>query len=129
MAIGFEAAADLRFLERNPRVRLHFPPTYSSWLNQIEIWFAKIRDRPRGVFAAQRRNQPKRFALSGPNRANGKPRQGFASPAIAALDPARHSPEDAYDQGEALLGAARTRDRLLTLWSNSQARQSGSGGS
>ena len=30
------------FLEQNPRVRFHFTPTYSSWLNQIEIWFAKI---------------------------------------------------------------------------------------
>ena len=30
------------FLEAHPRVRLHFTPTYSSWLNQIEIWFAKI---------------------------------------------------------------------------------------
>jgi transposase len=23
-------------------VHLHFTPTYSSWLNQVEIWFAKI---------------------------------------------------------------------------------------
>jgi transposase len=30
------------FLEKNPRVRFHFTPTYSSWLNQVEIWFAKI---------------------------------------------------------------------------------------
>lgn len=42
------------FLERNPRVRLHFTPTYSSWLNQVEIWFAKIqRDViSRGVFTS-----------------------------------------------------------------------------
>src|SRR4051812_43318317 len=40
------------FLDQNPRVRLHFTPTYSSWLNQVEIWFAKIqRDViARGVF-------------------------------------------------------------------------------
>jgi len=33
-------------------VRLHYTPTYSSWLNQVEIWFAKIeRDViARGVF-------------------------------------------------------------------------------
>jgi transposase len=30
------------FLEQNPRVRFHFTPTYSSWLNQVEIWFANI---------------------------------------------------------------------------------------
>jgi len=33
-------------------VRFHFTPTYSSWLNQVELWFAKIqRDViARGVF-------------------------------------------------------------------------------
>lgn len=43
-----------RFLEANPRVKLHFTPTYSSWLNQVEIWFAKIeRDViERGVFTS-----------------------------------------------------------------------------
>jgi len=42
------------FLEAHPRVRLHFTPTYSSWLNQVEIWFAKIeRDViARGVFTS-----------------------------------------------------------------------------
>lgn len=42
------------FLERNPKVRFHFTPTYSSWLNQVEIWFAKIeRDViARGVFTS-----------------------------------------------------------------------------
>jgi transposase len=42
------------FLEANPRVKLHFTPTYSSWLNQVEIWFAKIeRDViERGVFTS-----------------------------------------------------------------------------
>jgi transposase len=42
------------FLENNPKVRLHFTPTYSSWLNQVEIWFAKIqRDvLARGVFTS-----------------------------------------------------------------------------
>jgi transposase len=40
------------FLEQNPRVRFHFTPTYSSWLNQVEIWFAKIERNviARGVF-------------------------------------------------------------------------------
>jgi transposase len=42
------------FLEAHPQVRLHFTPTYSSWLNQVEIWFAKIeRDViARGVFTS-----------------------------------------------------------------------------
>src|SRR5437879_8625753 len=42
------------FLEQNPKVRFHFTPTYSSWLNQVELWFAKIqRDViTRGVFTS-----------------------------------------------------------------------------
>jgi hypothetical protein len=42
------------FLEAHPQLRLHFTPTYSSWLNQVEIWFAKIeRDViARGVFTS-----------------------------------------------------------------------------
>ena len=42
------------FLAANPKVRFYFTPTYSSWLNQIEIWFAKV-DRDvifRGVFTS-----------------------------------------------------------------------------
>ena len=40
------------FLAQNPAVRLHYTPTYSSWLNQVEIWFSKIeRDLIyRGIF-------------------------------------------------------------------------------
>jgi len=43
-----------QFLEQNPRVCFHFTPTYSSWLNQVELWFAKIqRDViDRGVFTS-----------------------------------------------------------------------------
>jgi transposase len=42
------------FLEANPKVRFHFTPTYSSWLNQVEVWFSKIeRDVvARGVFTS-----------------------------------------------------------------------------
>ena len=42
------------FLERHPRVRFHFTPTYSSWLNQVELWFAKIQRDVirRGVFTS-----------------------------------------------------------------------------
>jgi transposase len=49
-----KTATVAEFLERNPRVHLHFTPTYSSWLNQIEIWFPKIqRDViARGVFTS-----------------------------------------------------------------------------
>ena len=43
------------FLSEHPTVRLHFTPTYSSWLNQVELWFAKIeRDViARGIFTSR----------------------------------------------------------------------------
>ncbi len=49
-----KTSAVQEFLEANPRVRFHFTPTYSSWLNQVEIWFGKIeRDViSRGVFTS-----------------------------------------------------------------------------
>ena len=42
------------FLAAHADVRLHFTPTYSSWLNQVELWFAKIeRDViARGIFTS-----------------------------------------------------------------------------
>jgi transposase len=42
------------WLAAHPRVRLHYTPTYSSWLNQVELWFAKIeRDCiARGIFTS-----------------------------------------------------------------------------
>lgn len=30
------------FLRSHPTVKMHFTPTYSSWLNQVELWFSKI---------------------------------------------------------------------------------------
>jgi putative transposase len=33
------------WLARHPRFHLHFTPTYSSWLNQVERWFALITER------------------------------------------------------------------------------------
>ena len=40
------------FLATHAHVRLHFTPTYSSWLNQVENWFSKIQRHviTRGVF-------------------------------------------------------------------------------
>jgi putative transposase len=40
------------WLARRPRSHLHFTPTYASWLNQVERWFALITQRAirRGSF-------------------------------------------------------------------------------
>jgi len=42
------------FLAMHPHVHFHFTPTYSSWLNQVEIWFSKVeRDViARGIFTS-----------------------------------------------------------------------------
>jgi transposase len=42
------------WLAEHPHVHFHFTPTYSSWLNQVELWFAKIeRDLiARGIFTS-----------------------------------------------------------------------------
>lgn len=44
------------FLDAHPTLKLHFTPTYSSWLNQVEIWFARIEREviARGVFSSVR---------------------------------------------------------------------------
>jgi len=42
-----------KWLAARPRCHLHFTPTSSSWLNQIERWFAEITRKRirRGLFA------------------------------------------------------------------------------
>jgi transposase len=42
------------WLAAHPRVHLHYTPTYSSWLNQVELWFAKIEREciARGIFTS-----------------------------------------------------------------------------
>jgi putative transposase len=41
-------------LAEHERFHMHFIPTYSSWLNQVERWFGLITDRAirRGSFAS-----------------------------------------------------------------------------
>jgi len=43
-----------QFLTTHANIHIHYTPTYSSWLNQVELWFAKIeRDViARGIFTS-----------------------------------------------------------------------------
>ena len=34
-----------RWLLRHPRFHLHFTPTYSSWMNMVERWFAELTEK------------------------------------------------------------------------------------
>ena len=45
-----------RWLKRHKRFHFHFIPTYSSWLNQVERWFALLTERAlrRGVHRSTR---------------------------------------------------------------------------
>lgn len=45
-----------RWLKKHPRFKMHFTPTYSSWLNQVERWFAGLTQKAirRGSFYSVR---------------------------------------------------------------------------
>jgi transposase len=49
-----KAPAVKKWLLAHPRVQLHFTPTYSSWISQVERWFAELQRRclDRGVFCS-----------------------------------------------------------------------------
>ena len=34
-----------QWLKPHPRFHMHFTPTYSSWLNQVERWFGDLTDK------------------------------------------------------------------------------------
>ena len=45
-----------RWLAARPRYHIHFTPTYSSWIAQVEIWFNIITQKAirRGSFSSVR---------------------------------------------------------------------------
>jgi transposase len=49
-----KAPAVRQWLVDHPRFHMHFTPTYSSWLNEVERWFAELtrRQLDRGVFCS-----------------------------------------------------------------------------
>ena len=65
------------FLEQNPRVRFHLTPTYSSWLNQVELSFARIEREVigRGVFTSVPDLARKLRRYSNAYSANARPSQ------------------------------------------------------
>lgn len=122
---------------RDECLNVEWFPTLSEAQRRLALWrehynhqrpHSALDDRAPAVFAALHQPRTARSALSDADKTNGKPRQGPAAPADAALDPARRLSEDTYDQGEALSRIARTRDSLLSLWSEFQARQTGFAG-
>ena len=53
-SLGPQDQASRAIPHGSSRVHLHYTPTYSSWLNQVENWFAKIEREviARGVFTS-----------------------------------------------------------------------------
>jgi transposase len=81
------------FLARHRRVHMHYTPTYSSWLNQVENWFARIqRDViTRGIFSSIKDLDKKLMRYIRQYNKNPKPlKWTFA-------DPSRHITADSSD--------------------------------
>jgi transposase InsO family protein len=122
---------------RDECLNVEWFPTLADAREKLAQWLghynhrrphSALDDRAPAVFASLHGVVPTRSALSDPPKTNGEPRQGFAAPAKAALDPVRRLSEDILDQGEALFRIARSQSSPLSLWSDFQARKSGSGG-
>jgi len=89
-----------------------------------------LSDRTPAQFAALHlRLDKERIALPMKRKANDDPSQGFASPAVAALDTGRRWPKTSNDEGDAPdRNPLETRDSLLSVWRARNARFKGLGG-
>lgn len=87
-----------------------------------------LADQTPAYFASQYAKSTERFAPMRMNRVSEEPRQRFASPAYAALDPVPCLPQKRQYRGEALFRIAHARDSLLSIWSELQAQKTSSEG-
>lgn len=64
-----------RWLAKRPRFHLHFTPTSSSWLNQVERWFAALTEKQlrRGVHRSTRALEHAIYAYVNSTNRNPKP--------------------------------------------------------
>jgi transposase len=85
---GHKTKTVFDFLHDNPTVRIHYTPTYSSWLNQVEIWFSKIqRDViARGIFTSQPTCLKSLFVISSSTMKPRHPSAGDARMSTIALN-------------------------------------------
>ena len=96
-----KAPAVQKWLLAHPRVQLHFTPTYSSWISQVERWLAELQRRclDRGVFCSLDGSPPRSRTGSssgtptpGPSRGPRPPtRSSTASAATAHASPDRRT--------------------------------------
>src|SRR5579864_5255853 len=71
-----------RWLAARPRYHVHFTPTYSSWLNQVEIWFNIITQKAirRGTFRSVKELVAKIERFVHPYNAEARPFSLTATP-------------------------------------------------
>ncbi|MCX6000494.1 MAG: IS630 family transposase, partial [Chloroflexi bacterium] len=71
-----------RWINAHPRVHFHFTPTYSSWLNLIEIFFSLVQTKvlARGVFPSKSDLIAKLMAFVNKSNKEGKRFQWTKSP-------------------------------------------------
>ena len=97
-----------RWLARHPRFHLHFTPTYSSWLNLVERWFAELTTRQlrRGVY---RRHRRPRTSDSGVSRSAQRRRPAVRVDEDGRRNPGAHRPLRAADaRGTRWINISRT---------------------
>jgi hypothetical protein len=85
----------MAFLEAHPNVQLHYTPTYASWLNQVALWFAKVkRDLlTRRIFTSVT-DLARKLRRSSPNTMNARSR--FGGPMSIPVDASHNSRNDRY---------------------------------
>ena len=69
-----KTAAVKRWLVRHPRFKLHFTPTYSSWMNHLERWFSELTTKWLKSGAHRSVTEPKDSINQWTNNKNQNPR-------------------------------------------------------
>jgi len=122
---------------RHECLNVEWFPTLAQAQEELSRWrdhynhqrpHSALGDRTPAQFASMHAQPEPRFALPTVSTASVVSRQGFASPASAALDARHRLPESHLEQSEALLRIVQTRDSLSSLWSDFQALKTGLGG-
>ncbi len=89
-----------KWLLAHPRVQLHFTPTYSSWISQVERWFAELQRRCPSSPPHWRTGSRPGTAMPGPSSGPRPPtRSSTASAATAHASPNRDTSCRRYGRG------------------------------
>ena len=84
---------------KRPRFHVHFTPTYGSWLNLVERWFAELTNKQlrRGVHPQRRRSSRPRSGSSSPRIMRSRSRSSGPRPPTRFWPASRASPQRTAD--------------------------------